>query len=126
MVNLLFHVVFEHKIGHTLAVDDRMIQDTMSARLGDFKKHVLHGIAMEVRAECVHDGIEHAVRLHALLPRGFARIPEAIATVENTADVRAKMEADGELVAIAEAVPVVAVAVPEARAVAVIIPTTGI
>ena len=81
---------------------------------------------MEVRAERVHDGIEHAVRFHALLPRGFARIPEAIATVENTADVRAKMEADSELVAVAEAVPIVAVAVPEACAVAVIIPSAGI
>ena len=81
---------------------------------------------MEVRAECVHDGIEHAVCLHALLPWSLTRIPEAIATVENTADVRAKMEADSELVAVAEAVPIVAVAVPEACAVAVIIPTTSL
>ena len=81
---------------------------------------------MEVRPEGIHDGIEHAVRLHAFLPRSLSRIPETVATVEDAADIRTQMEADGELVAIAEAVPVVAVAVPEARAVAVIIPTTGI
>ena len=81
---------------------------------------------MEICAERIHDGIEHAVRLHAFLPRGLACIPETVATVENAADVRAKMEADGELVAVAEAIPIVSIAIPEACAVAVIIPTTGI
>lgn len=98
----------------------------MSARLRDFQKHIFHGIAMEIRAERVHDGIEHAVRLHALLPRGLARIPEAVAAVEDATDIRPKMEADGELIAVAKAVPVVAIAIPETRAITIIVPSTSI
>ena len=81
---------------------------------------------MEIRAERVHDGIEHAVRLHALLPWCLARIPEAIATVKNATDVRTKMETNSELVAIAEAIPIVSIAIPETCAVAIIIPSTSI
>ena len=81
---------------------------------------------MEIRTERVHDGIKHAVRKHPLLPGGLSRIPEAIATVEDTANIRTKMETDGELIAVTEAVPVVAVAIPEARTIAIIIPTASI
>ena len=103
-----------------------MIQDAMSAWFRDFQEYIFLRFWMEVRPEGIHDGIEHAVRLHAFLPRSFSRIPEAIATVEDTANIRSQMETNGELVAIAEAVPVVSVAVPEACAVAVIIPAASI
>lgn len=65
-----------------------MIQYAMSAWFRYFQEYIFLRFGMEVRAEGIHDGIEHAVRLHAFLPRSFARIPEAIATVEDTADIR--------------------------------------
>ena len=109
-----------------MAIDNRMIQDAMSAWLSDFQKHILHGITMEIRTERVHNGIEHTVRKHTFLPRSFSRIPKAIAAIEDTANIRSQMETDGELVAVTKAVPIVAVTIPEACAVAIIIPTAGI
>ena len=103
-----------------------MVQDAMPAGFRDFQKHVLHGIAMKIRAERVHDGIEHAVRLHAFLPRSLSRIPETVATVEDAADIRSKMKADGELIAVTEAIPIISVAIPETRAITIIVPSTSI
>ena len=103
-----------------------MIQDAMSTWFRNFQEYIFLRLRMKIRAERVHDGIEHTIRLHAFLPRSLARIPEAIATVEYAAGIRPQMEADGELVAVTETVPIVSIAIPEARAVAVIVPTTSI
>lgn len=98
----------------------------MSAWFRDFQEYIFLRFRMEVRPEGIHDGIEHAVRLHAFLPRSFSRIPEAIATVEDTANIRSQMETNGELVAIAEAIPIAAAMIPEACAVTVIVPIASI
>ena len=59
--------------------------------------------------------------------RLFARIPVAEATVKCAVDGSRQMEADGELVAVTETVPVVsATSVPKSRAVAVVVPTARV
>lgn len=58
-----------------------MIQHATTAWFRNFQEYIFLRLRMEIRAEGVHDGIEHAVRFHAFLPRCLSRIPETVATV---------------------------------------------